>query len=628
MAPEIRVVPSALNGHEMSIFQVDAPRAPAGLQPIAMTSRSKSSKANSSPAPHNPAAGDSEATPLPSTVKGRSIRIELGPGHAPVQVPWGTTADEVIRRAGITAPYPIVAVRFRNKVAPLDRHLEQAGLLEPITTASRDGALIYRRSLTFVLIVAVSQLFPDLRIYINHSFNQGYYAEVYNSALGGNEPVSLSDSDIAAIARRMHEIIASNMPITRREHPLEEAIAIFEGAGLNDKADLLRYSPPGPVSVYQLGDRLNHFYGQLAPSTGALGVFELQLAPPGFVLRFPRTSRPNELPPSVSTDKTMGVLREYERWLRILQWRTVSQLNALVEADKVREYILIAEALHEKRLGAIADMITNHPRHPRILLLSGPSASGKTTSSKRLSIQLRVNGFRPTVIELDNFFVDREKTPRDENGDFDFESFGAIDVECLQECVRGLLRGEAVRMPKFDFKAGRSVPGEEVRLEPNQLLLLEGIHALNDRLLPTIPDGLKFKIYASPMTHLNIDDHNRISSSDARLLRRLVRDSSYRGYDATATLSRWPSVRRGEEKNIFPYQENADAIFNSALPYEIATLKEPALAVLQRVPREHPEYSEAARLIKFLSYFKSIESDLVPRHSLLREFIGGSCFTY
>lgn len=581
-----------------------------------MPSRSKSSPAN----------------PIDSSVdpshKGRSIRIDLPAGHAPVQVPWGTTAQDVIRQAGIATPDPIVAVRFRNKVAPLDRRLEQAGLLEPITTASRDGALIYRRSLTFVLITAVSQLFPDLRVYINHSFNQGYYAEVYNSALGGNDPVSLSETDIAAIARRMREIIAADMPITRREHPLAEAITLFEQAGLHDKAGLLRYSPPGPVSVYQLGDRLNHFYGQLAPSTGALGVFELQLTPPGFVLRFPRTSKPSELPPSVSSDKTMGVLREYERWLRILNWRTVGQLNALIDADRVREYILIAEALHEKRLAAIADMITNNPRRPRILLLSGPSASGKTTSSKRLSIQLRVNGFRPVVIELDNFFVDREKTPRDESGDYDFESFHAIDVAGLQEVVRGLLRGETVRIPKFDFKQGRGFPGEELRLEPNELLLLEGIHALNDQLLPTIPDGLKFKIYASPMTHLNIDDHNRISSSDARLLRRLVRDAAYRGHDATATLARWPSVRRGEEKNIFPYQENADAIFNSALPYEIAALKDAALSVLQRVPREHPEFSEAARLIKFLSYFRSIPNDLVPRHSLLREFIGGSCFTY
>lgn len=569
-----------------------------------------------------------DITPREQPARGRTIRIDLGAGHAPVQVPWGTTAQEVIQHSGITAPYPIVAVRFRNKVAPLDRRLEQAGLLEPITTASRDGALIYRRSLTFVLIVAVNQLFPDLRLYINHSFNQGYYAEVYNSALGGNEPVSLSERDMAAIDARMREIIAANLPITRREHPLEEAIELFGKAGLNDKVELLRWSPPGPVSIYQLCDRLNHFYGQLVPSTGALGVFDLQVAAPGFVLRFPRTSRPNELPPNESSEKTMGVLREYERWMRILDWRTVSRLNALIEADKVREYILIAEALHEKRLGAIADMITNHPRRPRILLLSGPSASGKTTSSKRLSIQLRVNGYRPTVIELDNFFVERERTPRDETGDFDFESFAAIDVQHLQECVRGLLRGETVRIPRFDFKQGRPFPGEELRLEPNQLLLLEGIHALNDQLLPTIPDGLKFKIYASPMTHLNIDDHNRISSSDARLLRRLVRDASYRGHDATATLARWASVRRGEEKNIFPYQENADAIFNSSLPYEIAALRDSALEVLKRVEREHPEFSEAARLIKFLSYFKSIPQDLVPRHSLLREFIGGSCFTY
>ncbi|HNM47461.1 MAG TPA: nucleoside kinase, partial [Candidatus Sumerlaeota bacterium] len=305
-----------------------------------------------------------------------------------------------------------------------------------------------------------------------------------------------------------------------------------------------------------------------------------------------------------------------------------ADVNQLVDTKKINEYVLVAEALHEKKLARIADMITEHPRHPRIILLSGPSSSGKTTTVKRLSVQLRVNGMRPLVIGLDDFFVERERTPKDETGEYDFESFQAIDVALLQDCVRKILRNGEVRLPHFDFIQGKPVPGELVQLQPGQPLILEGIHALNPDLLPEIPDGLKFKIFISPLTHLNIDDHNRIGSGDTRLIRRLVRDSRYRGYDGVATLTRWPSVRRGEEKNILPYQDNADIIFNSSLPYEVLILKQHAMQVLQNVPREHPIYSEAARLIKFMSYYRNINPDIVPRHSLLREFIGGSSFKY
>jgi uridine kinase len=557
----------------------------------------------------------------------RRIRIDLPAGKS-ITVPSGTTARKALEMGGVTAGQPVVAVRFRNKVAPLDRTLEYPGLLEPVHLGTADGMLIYRRSLTFVLIRAVQELFPDLRVYINHSLDQGYYAEVYCDEYNATGPVSISPQDVAAIEARMRQIVERDEPIERREYALEDAIALFRREGMNDKADLLSYSSNGPVSIYRMGNHLNHFYGQLAPSTGLLKVFQVVPEAPGLILRFPRTSDPTQLPPRQKTDRMMGVLREHEQWMRILNWRTVPQLNALIEADQVREYILIAEALHEKRLAAIADMITHHPRQPRIVLLSGPSASGKTTSTKRLCIQLRVNGRRPVPIELDNFFVDREKTPRDEKGEFDFESLHAVDIPRLQECVRALMRGEEVQLPKFDFKAGRSTPGHKLRIGPNDILVLEGIHALNDELLPTVPDGMKFKIYASPLTHLNIDDHNRISSSDARLLRRMVRDFSYRGYDAVDTLERWSSVRRGEEKNIFPYQDNADTVFNSALPYEISALKPSAVTVLSRVTRNQPQFSEAARLLKLLSYFREIPGELVPRHSLLREFIGGSCFTY
>lgn len=564
----------------------------------------------------------------PARKEAGTVKITLASGGSR-RVPKGTPAGELLRELQKPGDGPIVATRFRNKIASLARPLDCAGLLEPVRLDSRDGALIYRRSLSFVLIRAVAELFPDLQVYINHSLDQGYYAELYCSDYRNDGPVPISRADVKAIEGRMREIVDADDPIEREEYPLDQAIALFKDAGMLDKVELLKYSKPGDdVSVYRLGGLINHFYGQLAPSTGVLDVFELRHTSPGLVLRFPTRSTPDALPAYEHQKAIFEVLREYENWMRILQWRTVPQLNALIDAERVREYILIAEALHEKRLAAIADTITEHPRKPRVVLLSGPSASGKTTTVKRLSIQLAVNGFRPVVIGLDDFFVDRDKTPKDEKGEYDFESFDAINIQSLQESVRALLRGEEVRLPRFDFQQGRSVPGHTVRLAPGQLLILEGIHALNDRLLPTIPEGLKFKIYASPLTHLNIDDHNRIPSSDARLLRRLVRDFHYRGYDAVETIKRWPSVRRGEERNIFPYQKNADVVFNSSLPYEFAVLKNPAVQVLKRVKREVPQFSEAARLIKFLGYFHEAPLEYVPRHSLLREFLGGSCFTY
>lgn len=565
--------------------------------------------------------------PADAPVTGPTVRVTL-PGGKALKVPRGTPAIEVLKQIEPTSKYPMVAARFRNKVTSLTRPLDKPGELEGVHLDSADGNMIYSRSLTFVLIRAVGELFPGLRVHINHSLNRGYYAELYQKDGILGDVIPLNEKDVKAIARRMRDIIAHDEPIVREEHSVEKAIALFRAAGHMDKVELLKYAPPGSVSVYRLGGEVNHFYGQLAPSTGCLKVFELVAELPGLVLRFPDAAKPYEIPGHQTYEKMREVLREYEQWMRVLDWRTVAQLNALIDSNRVREYVLIAEALHEKRIAGIADMIRNHPRRPRIVLLSGPSSSGKTTSTKRLALQLRVLGYRPVVIELDDFFVDREKTPKDATGEYDFEALQAIDIPRLQDCVRRLLKGEQVRLPKFSFKEGRSLDGQTVVLGEKDLLILEGIHALNDELMPAIPDGLKFKIYASPLTHLNIDDHNRISSSDARLIRRLVRDFNHRGYDAVDTIRRWPSVRRGERRNIFPYQENADVIFNSALPYELAALKPYALPVLSRVKPTAPEYAEAARLVKFLGYFRPLDHEFVPRHSLLREFIGGSCFTY
>lgn len=524
--------------------------------------------------------------------------------------------------------YPVIAYLYNNKVTSLERMVDRDGTIGLIDITSRDGGMIYRRSLTFLLLKAVSDLYPGLRVYINHSLNKGYYGEVYSSILGEDTPQPLVKSDIERIKVRMKELVDENIPFIRTEGTVAEAMEMFKKAGLLDKVELLKYRSDDEVSIYHCGNLVNHFYGQLLPSTGHLTQFDIKLCGEGFVLVFPSYSKPDELPEYKHEEGVFKVFQEYEQWMKILGVRTVAHLNSLVDKKKINEYIMISEALQEKKLAYLADKITTHLRQPRIILLSGPSSSGKTTTVKRLAIQLRVNGFRPLTIGLDDFFVSRDKTPIDESGEFDFEAFQAIDVESLQQVVKDLLAGKEVQLPRYDFIKGRSFPGEVVRLEKGQHLILEGIHALNPGLLPTIPDGAKYKIYISPLTHLNIDDHNRIPSSDARLIRRMVRDSQYRGYDAASTLARWPSVRRGEEKNIFPYQGKADFIFNSSLPYEVSVLKPHAMKVLVDVPADCPVYSEAARLKKFLSYFREISDDCVPAHSLLREFIGGSFFAY
>lgn len=544
------------------------------------------------------------------------------------EVPDGTPLCKVLDLCGRQPDWPVLGARWNNKITSLDRGVEGPGKVDFVDIKSRDGGLIYRRSLTFVMIRAVTELYPDLKVYINHSLNRGYYGEVYDEQLKKDEPVVLAESDFTRIRNRMNELIAADEPFTREEVSPEEAIEIFRKAGMMDKVSLLQFREDEKVSIYRYGPMVNHFYGQLAPSAGLLHPFDIRPCPPGFVLLFPKHGDPGELPVYEHKGKLFQVFQEYEKWSRILGLRTVAQLNTLVESRQIRDYILIAEALHEKKIAGIADQFAHHPAKPRIILLAGPSSSGKTTSVKRLAIQMRVNGMRPLFIGLDDFFVPRDLTPRDENGDYDFEHFKAIDVDLLQDVVRRLLHGERVRLPKFDFQAGHSVPGHEVHLEDGQPLILEGIHGLNHNLLPTIPDGMKFRIYVSPLTHLNIDDHNRIASSDARLIRRIVRDSRYRGYTALDTLRRWPSVRRGEERNIFPYQENADVVFNSSLPYEMSIMRQFALPILDQVPREEREFSEASRLRKFLSYFRDIKVEYVPRHSLLREFIGGSSFKY
>ncbi len=540
------------------------------------------------------------------------------------------TPREVFEQQNVQTPYPIVAANYCNQVVSLNHELTKNGPLVPVHLGTTDGALIARRTLIFLLYVAVRELFPALHLRVSHSLDYGYFVQLFMRTPNNPEgdEVQISPKDLKTIETRMRLLIAEDLPIERQYMSLAAAQEYFREAGNPDKAELMEYTDKEMISLYSLRGFSNHFYGLLSPTTAGVTAFEIKGLAQGLNLRFARTAKPTEIPPNHAGRKIFNVLEEHDEWMRILNFHSVARLNRLIKNKKVREYILIAEALQEKRLARIADEIIQHPRKPKIVLLAGPSASGKTTSTKKLSIQLRVVGKNPVVIEMDNFFVDRDKTPKDEFGEYDFESFETIDRPKLQDCVERLLMGEEVQIPRFNFKEGRSEPGEFLKLPDDAILILEGIHGLNTELLPTIPDGMTYKIYVSPMTHLSIDDHNRISSSDARLLRRLVRDIEARGHSPLETISRWPSVRRGEERNIFPYQENADAIFNSALPYEIAALKPYALEALKNITEDHPEMAEAARLISFLSYFLTLDSDCIPQHSLLREFIGGSCFNY
>jgi uridine kinase len=557
------------------------------------------------------------------------LTLQLPDGSS-LSVPPDTEVQTLLNQQRIPTPYPVVGAKLNNSIVALTHPIQKSGTLFPVDLGSIDGALIARRTLTFILCVAAKETFPLLNLRISHSLDHGYYVQFYlkGEERRNGEEIRLSPSDVRHLEMAMHSLVEARHPIHRRVMERIQAIELFRENGMQEKAELLAQVTKERVSVYVLKGQVNHFYGLLAPSTDRVSAFELRHLAGGVNLRFARTSNPLEVPPSRPGKKIFAVLEEYDDWMHIINFRTVRQLNRIILEDKAKDYIMIAEALQEKKLANIAEEIRNHPRKPRVVLLSGPSASGKTTSTKRLGIQLRVLGLQPVLIEMDNFFVERERTPKDQHGEYDFESFDAIDRAHLQECVRRLLQGEQVQIPKFNFKKGMPEPGETLQLPRNGILILEGIHGLNDQLLPTIPDGMTYKIYASPMTHLSIDDHNRISSADARLLRRLVRDIEARGHSPLETIRRWPSVRRGEEKHIFPYQENADVVFNSALAYEIAALKPYAEKALGMINEAQPEWSEAQRLLSFLSYFKPITLSCIPHHSLLREFIGGSCFSY
>jgi len=535
-----------------------------------------------------------------------------------LEAPLGTTLESYIRAANIQTPVPIVAALVNGKLAELTTPVNSDVEAVPITMSSTDGSRIYRRSLSFVLIVAARELFPDAKIIVDHSMPfGGFYCEVE-----GRPP--LNAEQIARLERRMREIVAADEPIIKQRMSLDTARQIFTAQGYDDKLRLLRYRTKDYLTVYKLRDTTDYFYGYMVPSTGYLRYFRVRERQPGFVLHFPRRSRPGDLMGYSESPKLFTVFRQHAEWMRIMDVEDVAALNRAIETDRIREVMLVNEALHEHRIADIAEMILQRREQVRIVLIAGPSSSGKTTFAKRLSIQLLAQGFRPVAIELDNFFVNRELTPKDNDGNYDFEALGALDLPLFNEQLLKLMEGQAVQLPHYDFKTGRREEGKRLAITPDHIIVIEGIHGLNPALVPHIPAERIFRIFVSALTQLNIDLHNRVPTTDTRLVRRIVRDSATRGYTARDTINRWEAVRAGESRNIFPFQENADVMFNSALVYEHAVLKPVVEPLLRQIRPGGPEYMEAERLLAFLEWFLPCSQERVPGNSLLREFVGGS----
>lgn len=535
------------------------------------------------------------------------------------EVEEGTTAYDFIKE-NINFPIDsVMACKISNEVKSLETTFKRNCVFDVIDYTAADGSRIYVRGLTFITLKAFEEVFPELKVTVNYSLGHSVYFE----AEDGSE---ITDEMISKVEKRMRKIVEENLPFEKRILTIEEAKAFYSKDGRDDKLGLIDNRMKSHVSVYSCGETINYFYGVMPRSTGYIKYFDIMTYEKGFIVVYPRRSNPTKVDAIKNTKKLYTTFDEYDKLHKILNVSNVSELNAWIKSGRIADLIRISEALHEKKLANIADMIASDSEK-KIVLIAGPSSSGKTTFAQRLGIQLRVNGIEAVTLSMDNYFVNREDNPRDEEGNYDFECLEAIDVKLFNEQLTALLNGEEVSLPTFDFTTGtRQYLGNTAKLKENQVLVIEGIHGLNEKLTASIPRSKKFKIYISALTSLNIDDYNRISTTDSRLLRRMLRDSKYRNHPAIATLKMWPSVRRGEEKYIFPFQEEADVMFNSSLIYEIAVLKTYVEPLLACVDRNEPEFSEAKRLYEFLGYFLPIEKDDIPINSIIREFIGGGCF--
>jgi uridine kinase len=536
------------------------------------------------------------------------------------EAPVGTPLENYIQAAGADQPWasPVLAALIDSELRELTYRVEKDVEVIPVTAADWDGSRIYRRSLTFLLLVAVHELMPPtVKIHVDHSVTfGGHYCEVQGRP-------NFTPQELAALEQRMRELVAADLHIAKQRVPLGEAIAMFRRRGDDDKVKLLAYRRKDYLTLYTLRAFSNYFHGYMVPSTGYLPYFALTHYPPGFILRFPPRTR-NELDPVVEYPKLITVFHEYHETLRLLGVENVGALNDAIEAGRTNEIILVAEALHEQRIAQIASQIAERRGQVKLVLMAGPSSSGKTTFAKRLAVQLLANGMRPIPIGLDDFFVDRDLSPRDAEGRLDFEVLEAVDLKLFNQDLLQLMSGQAVQLPRFNFVSGKREPGRTIQLGPDHVLLVEGIHGLNPDLVPHVPPDRIYRIYISALTQLNIDRHNRVPTTDTRLIRRIVRDARTRGYSASDTIARWQSVRRGERLYIFPYQENADVMFNSALVYELSALKPDAEPLLLQVEPGQPGHVEAKRLLAFLQWFMPMPGDQIPGNSILREFVGGS----
>ena len=551
----------------------------------------------------------------------QKIQIRCKNNKKSQKVEIGSTLFDVFSSFDLKMTHGPVSARVNNKVEGMHYRVYNSKDVEFLDMNSASGSRAYTRTLFFVLCKAVQDIYPNTDVVIDIPVSNGFYVDI---RLG--RPVV--DEDVNILRRRMQEIIDSKMPIRRFTVPTEEAIALFQEKGDVEKVKLLRTSGSIYTTYYKIGEYVDYYYGTLLTNTSQLYLFGLEKYYDGMLLRIPSVSNPDVLGEMTRQDKMFDIFKEHHRWQEILGIRTVGDFNQAIDAGHATDIINISEALQEKKLAKIAEEIASR-EGVKLVLLAGPSSSGKTTSCKRLSIQLAVNGLKPLQISLDDYFVDRDKTPKDENGEFDFESIYALNLDLLNEQFNALFRGEEVELPKYDFPSGKSVKsGKKLKLEPNNVLVVEGIHALNPELTAHVPEEQIFRVYASALTTILLDNHNYIPTTDNRLLRRIIRDYKYRGVSAQETIRRWPSVRAGENKWIFPFQENADAMLNTAMLYELSVLKMQAEPLLQQVPENCEEFAEAYRLLKFLKYFKGIPYNNLPPTSLLREFLGGSSFHY
>ena len=549
------------------------------------------------------------------------IQIRCKNNKKSQKVEIGSTLFDIFSAFDLKMTHGPVSARVNNKVEGMHYRVYNSKDVEFLDMASSSGSRAYTRTLFFVLCKAVQDIYPNTDVVIDIPVSNGFYVDI---RLG--RPVV--EEDVNILRRRMQEIIDAKMPIRRYMVPTEDAIALFQEKGDVEKVKLLKTSGSIYTTYYKIGEYVDFYYGTLLTNTSGLYLFGLEKYYDGMLLRIPSLRDPDKLGEMTKQDKMFDIFKEHHRWQDILGIRTVGDFNQAIEAGHATDIINISEALQEKKIAKIAEDIANR-QGVKLVLLAGPSSSGKTTSCKRLSIQLAVNGLKPLQISLDDYFVDRDKTPKDDNGEYDFESIYALDLDLLNEQFNALFRGEEVELPKYDFPSGKSVKsGKKLKMEPNNVLVVEGIHALNPELTAHIPQEQIYRVYASALTTILLDNHNYIPTTDNRLLRRIIRDYKYRGVSAQETIHRWPSVRAGENKWIFPYQENADAMFNTAMLYELSVIKMQAEPLLQQVPENCEEHAEAYRLLKFLKYFKGIPYNNLPPTSLLREFLGGSSFHY